>query len=72
MDPFPTVILLATDSSEDAQIASRMAASLAQTTGSELHLVYVAGTAAADPRVYEQIKATSRTLLDEQAEKMPD
>jgi nucleotide-binding universal stress UspA family protein len=72
MDPFPTIILLATDSSEESQIASRLAASIAEGTGSEMHLVHVAGTGGADPRVYEQMRARSRTLLDEQAEKMRD
>jgi hypothetical protein len=44
MAPFPTVILLATDGSEGARIASRMAAGIAEGTGSELHLVYVGAT----------------------------
>jgi nucleotide-binding universal stress UspA family protein len=72
MDPFPTVILLATDGSEEARIASRMAAGIAEGTGSELHLVYVAGTGGADPRLYEQMRRSSRALLDEQARKMRD
>ena len=72
MDPFPIVILLATDGSEEAQIAARMAAGIAVGTGSELHLVYVAGTGGADPRVYEQMRRSSRALLDEQADKMRD
>ena len=38
---FPTKILLATDGSEEAARAARMAAALAEKTGSELHLVYV-------------------------------
>ena len=72
MDPFPTVILLATDGSEEAWIASQMAAGIADGTGSELHLVYVGGTGGADPRVYEQMRQSSRELLDELAEKMRD
>jgi nucleotide-binding universal stress UspA family protein len=72
MNPFPTVILLATDGSEEAQIAARMAAGIAVGTGSELHLVYVAGTGGADPRVYEQMRRSSRALLDELADKMRD
>lgn len=72
LDPFPTVILLATDGSEEAQIAARMAAGIAVGTGSELHLVYVAGTGGADPRVYERMRRSSRALLDEQADKMRD
>ena len=72
IDPFPMVILLATDGSEEARIASRMAAGIAEGTDSELHLVYVAGTGGGDPRVYEQMRQSSRALLDEQAEKMRD
>jgi nucleotide-binding universal stress UspA family protein len=70
MDPFPTVILVATDGSEEAWTASRMAAGVAEGTGSELHLVYVAGTGGADPRVYERMRRSSRAFLDEQAGKM--
>jgi nucleotide-binding universal stress UspA family protein len=72
MNPFPTVILLATDGSEEAQIASRMAAGIAEGTGSELHLVYVGSTGGADPRVYEQMRQSSHALIDEQAAKMRD
>ena len=49
-----------------------MAAGIAEGTDSELHLVYVAGTGGGDPRVYEQMRQSSRALLDEQAEKMRD
>jgi nucleotide-binding universal stress UspA family protein len=38
---FPTKILLATDGSEEATLASSTAADLARSTGSELHVVYV-------------------------------
>ena len=41
MSNFPTKILLATDGSEDAKLAARTAADLAEKTGSELHVVYV-------------------------------
>jgi nucleotide-binding universal stress UspA family protein len=41
MSIFPTRILLATDGSEEADLASRTAADLAESTGSELHVVYV-------------------------------
>src|SRR3712207_9067310 len=43
MSIFPTKILLATDGSEDAKLAARTAADLAQKTRSELHVVYVGG-----------------------------
>jgi nucleotide-binding universal stress UspA family protein len=43
MSMFPTKILLATDGSEDAKLAARTAADLAEKTDSELHVVYVGG-----------------------------
>lgn len=41
MSIFPTKILVATDGSEDAQLAARTAVELAEKTGSELHVVYI-------------------------------
>jgi nucleotide-binding universal stress UspA family protein len=41
MSIFPTTILLATDGSEEAQLASTTAADLAQKTNSELHVLTV-------------------------------
>jgi nucleotide-binding universal stress UspA family protein len=41
MSIFPTKILLATDGSEEADLAARTAADLAGKTGSELHVVHV-------------------------------
>ena len=41
MSIFPTKILLATDGSKEAELASRTAAELAEKTGSELHVLYV-------------------------------
>ena len=43
MSIFPTKILLATDGSEEADLAARTAAELAEKTGSELHMVHVFG-----------------------------
>ena len=43
MSIFPTKVLLATDGSEEADLATRTAADLADKTGSELHLVHVFG-----------------------------
>ncbi len=40
-DIFPTKVLLATDGSDGSEAAIRMAAELADKTGSELHLVHV-------------------------------
>jgi nucleotide-binding universal stress UspA family protein len=41
MSIFPTTILLATDGSEEAQLAATTAADLAEKTNSELHLITV-------------------------------
>src|SRR5947209_11955888 len=41
MSIFPTEIVLATDGSEEAALASQTAADIAQKTGSELYVVYV-------------------------------
>lgn len=43
MSIFPTKVLLATDGSREAELASRTAADLAEKTRSELHVVYVGG-----------------------------
>ncbi len=43
MSIFPTKILLATDGSNEAELAARTAADLAEKTASELHLVHVFG-----------------------------
>lgn len=70
VEPFPAIILLAIDGSEEARIASRMAASISQSTGSELHLVHVAGTGGSDPRVYEQVTQRAHNLLEEHTGQM--
>src|SRR5215207_5056471 len=43
MNIFPTTILLATDGSEEAELAAQTAAELANKTHSELHVVHVFG-----------------------------
>ena len=40
MSVFPTKVLLATDGSEEAELAARTATELVEKTGSELHVVY--------------------------------
>jgi nucleotide-binding universal stress UspA family protein len=52
MSIFPTKILLATDGSEEAELAARTAADLAEKTDSELHVVHVFGIAPVGPPVY--------------------
>jgi nucleotide-binding universal stress UspA family protein len=44
MSIFPTNILLATDGSEEAELAASTAVELAESTNSELHVVYVRHT----------------------------
>jgi nucleotide-binding universal stress UspA family protein len=72
MSIFPTKILLATDGSKEAELASRTAADLAQSTSSELHILYVGE--AANPYAEEvglaQDDRQARTVLDAEAEKV--
>ena len=73
MSIFPTKILLATDGSEDAELAALKAVDLANTTDSELHVVHVGlapsflmsdpATLSYDRKLYEQIEEESRELL---------
>jgi nucleotide-binding universal stress UspA family protein len=84
MSIFPTTILLATDGSEEAQVAAKTAADLAKSTNSELHLIYVghmpsifyesAGTMALDPdlqsRMEEEAEEAARTNLEKQVQKI--
>jgi nucleotide-binding universal stress UspA family protein len=46
MSIFPTTILLATDGSDEAKLATEAATELSRETGSEVHLVYVLPTPA--------------------------
>jgi nucleotide-binding universal stress UspA family protein len=73
MSIFPTRTLLATDGSEEAQLATLRAAELAHSTDSELHVVHVGvlptllvsypGTLGYHGKLYEQIQEQSRELL---------
>jgi nucleotide-binding universal stress UspA family protein len=73
MSIFPTRILLATDGSEEAELAALRAVELADATDSELHVVHVGvvphflesypGTLGYHGRLYEQIEEVSRELL---------
>ena len=75
MSIFPTRILLATDGSEQAQLATLRAVDIAETTDSELHVVHVGvvprflesypGTLGYERRLYNQIEEESRQLLRE-------
>ena len=73
-DLLGTKMLLATDGSEEAELAARAAVKLADGTGSELHVVYVepmpdfmkkngAGTPGYDRELYETIEEEARETL---------
>ena len=76
MSTFPTRILLATDGSEEADLAASRAVDLADATDSELHVVHVGvvptflksypGTLGYYDKLYEQIEEVSRELLRKQ------
>ncbi len=72
-DLLGTKMLLATDGSEEAELATRAAIELAEGTGSELHVVYVEplpdfmknghGTPGYDRELYEMIEEEARETL---------
>jgi nucleotide-binding universal stress UspA family protein len=68
MSIFPTRILLATDGSKEAELATRTAIDLAQKTGSELHVVHVFGIAPVGPPVYPEATDLQGEALEEEAE----
>lgn len=57
----PTKILLATDGSEEAELAARITVDLAERTGSELHVVHVG-----------EAENEARELLDKQVKRIQD
>jgi nucleotide-binding universal stress UspA family protein len=75
MSIFPTRILLATDGSEEAQLAALRAMDIGESTDSELHVVHVGvvprflesypGTLGYERRLDEQIEEDSRQRLRE-------
>src|SRR3712207_8229872 len=86
MSIFPTKILLATDGSEEANLALQTATNLATSTGSELHLVYVQAASYVFPTtdwetfggeglptgLDEATKETAKTRVDEQVQKISE
>jgi nucleotide-binding universal stress UspA family protein len=80
MSIFPTKILLATDGSEEAELALLTAVDLANRTSSELHVVHVGfsplpigaevGPVAADPRLQDKVIEEARRFLDLQVEQV--
>src|ERR687898_1507270 len=86
MSIFPTKILLATDGSEEAQLALSTAVDIATSTNSELHVVTV-GPWSADPayaaheaslrwQTYEEVSEAigkeAQQILDEQVKKIKE
>jgi nucleotide-binding universal stress UspA family protein len=69
MSIFPTTILLATDGSEEAQLAARTAADLAQRTDSELHVTTVGAgvpiSATTSPAHFEDVLRENRRQAQE-------
>jgi len=72
MSIFPTKILLATDGSEDAQLAETNALALAEATDSELHLIHVLSLpldtqdpSSFEPDVRRELERRARAGLEE-------
>ena len=79
MGIFPTRILLATDGSEQANLAAMTAIDLAESTGSRLHVVAVGRTfpGAAIYKIYaeeakEDLRREAQGVLDEQVRKIEE
>jgi nucleotide-binding universal stress UspA family protein len=74
---FPAKVLLATDGSEEATVATRIVMDLGERTGSELHVVHVGEIPLTHypdrygyRALYEEHEREARQLLEAQAEKM--
>ncbi len=75
MSIFPAKILLATDGSNDAELAATTAADLANSTNSELHVATVAGGRAYNtevPEEFEDLKQKAQKVVDEQKKKVEE
>ena len=80
MSLFPRSILLATDDSEETELAARVAVELARNTGAELHVVHVKLLPVTPPypevldwrEDLERAEGEARELLDEQAKMVED
>ncbi len=75
MAAFPETILIATDGSNDSELAIRRAVDLANETDAVLHLAYVMVLShwmvpdTLSDAQYQRLEEDARRLLDEQAEK---
>jgi nucleotide-binding universal stress UspA family protein len=70
---FPTKVLLATDGSGDAELAATTAASLAKSTGSELHVVHVwrpVPSVHFDALIRQEMRREAQEILDAQVKKI--
>jgi nucleotide-binding universal stress UspA family protein len=81
MSIFPTKVLLATDGSEEAQLATTTAIAVSESTGSELHVLYVGEAAnpyvdvvelAGDEAVAPRLDAELKRQFEQQARDMLD
>ena len=76
MSIFPTTILLATDSSREAELAATTAVDLANSTNSELHVIHVGEflpTMLAQTEVEPaQLEREAQQLLDEQVRRLEE
>jgi nucleotide-binding universal stress UspA family protein len=73
MSMFPTKILLATDGSEDAELAATTAVGLARSTSSELHIVHTwrpVPSVHFDALIRREMEREAQGVLDEQAKKI--
>jgi nucleotide-binding universal stress UspA family protein len=66
MSHLPKRILLATDGSEDARLASRAAAMLSETTGAELHILHAWQSVPHPVIDFDSYEGAARRLLEEQ------
>lgn len=79
MDNFPTKMLVATEGSEEAELALQTAVTLAKNTGSELHVVHVFPMDEGIPypaevlkREAEETEQQARDFLDRQVQRVRD
>lgn len=73
MSIFPTKILLATDGSEDAELAATTAVGLARSTSSELHVVHAwrpVPSVHFDALIRREMEREAQGILDEQVKKI--
>ena len=81
MSIFPTPILLATDGSEEARLATQAAVELSKATGSEVHVSYVLPTPTqlrghhvytdeVMQSILERAESEARSFLEEQAQQI--